>query len=86
MGKKCTLIVDQPALKRPATPSVLNAERITAPQKGATSSDQSAVLMSCRAGERCSHRHMIRVLGIAGSSTAHIAVAYNLDTGLTALY
>lgn len=42
-----TLMVDQPALRRPETPSVVKAERMTAPQKGATSSDQSAVFMSC---------------------------------------
>ena len=33
----CTLMVVQPALKRPLKPSVLRADLITAPQKGATS-------------------------------------------------
>ncbi len=45
--RACTLMVVQPALNRPLKPSALRADLITAPQKGATSWDQSAVLMSC---------------------------------------
>ena len=41
-----TLIVFQPALKRPLTPSQLSADHMTASQNGATSFDQSPVLIS----------------------------------------
>jgi len=41
------LMVVHPALNRPAKPCALSAERMTAPQNGATSSDQSAVRTSC---------------------------------------
>jgi hypothetical protein len=43
-----TLMVVHPAFKRPVAPSLLKAERMTAPQNGATSSDQSAVFTSCK--------------------------------------
>lgn len=43
----CTLMVFQPAWNRPLTPCQLSADHMTASQKGATSSDQSAVFMSC---------------------------------------
>lgn len=42
------LMVVQPALSSPQMPSLVNALLTTSPQKGATSLDQSAVLMSCR--------------------------------------
>ena len=35
--RPCTLTVVQPALNRPLKPSVLKADLMTAPQKGATS-------------------------------------------------
>jgi hypothetical protein len=41
-------MVVQPALRRPQMPSAVMALFTTSPQKGATSLDQSAVLMSCR--------------------------------------
>lgn len=41
------LMVVHPALNRPLKPSALSAERMTAPQNGATSSDQSAILIPC---------------------------------------
>ena len=46
-GQGGTLMVFQPAVNRPLRPCQLSAESMTASQKGATSSDQSAVLMSC---------------------------------------
>ncbi len=49
-------MVVHPALNRPAKPCALSAERMTAPQKGATSSDQSAVRTSCARREHVSDR------------------------------
>ena len=47
------LIVAHPACSSPATPCAVSAERMTSPQKGATSSDQSAVRTSAgRCGVR----------------------------------
>ncbi len=43
------LMVVHPALSSPPMPSAVKALLITSPQKGATSSDQSAVLMSAQA-------------------------------------
>lgn len=41
-------MVVHPALSSPLMPSAVKALLITSPQKGATSSDQSAVLMSAQ--------------------------------------
>ena len=46
-SRKHAFIVVQPALNRPLIPSPDIADFMTAPQKGATSTDQSAILMSC---------------------------------------
>ncbi len=51
-----TLMVVHPALIRPLTPAADSADLMTAPQKGFTASDQSAVLMSCEAGGGGTHQ------------------------------
>lgn len=48
-GQRPTLMVVQPARRRPRTPLTDRADLMTAPQNGETSSDQSAVFMSCGA-------------------------------------
>ena len=49
-------MVVHPALSSPLTPSALKALLMTSPQNGATSSDQSVVLMSAGGEGRRQHR------------------------------
>lgn len=53
---RAPLMVVHPALSSPLTPSALKALLMTSPQNGATSSDQSVVLMSAGGEGRRQHR------------------------------
>ncbi len=68
-----TLMVVHPALNRPLTPAAENADLMTAPQKGLTASDQSAVLISCGG-------HRARGLGPA-ALTPHFRMRAGATTG-----